>query len=126
MTLLNFAHPLTDDQRAGVERLAGQALDIVLEVPVQFDHERSFVEQSAELVSAVSLASEQWQTEPIIVNLPSLNVIAALVMSEMHGRMGHFPSVLRLRPIVDSVPMRFEAAEILDLQKMRDRARTKR
>jgi len=47
-------------------------------------------------------------------------------MAELHGRMGYFPPLLRLKPVAGSVPPRFEVAEILDLQTARDEARRKR
>jgi len=40
--------------------------------------------------------------------------------------MGYFPPVLRLRPVKDALPPRFEPAEILNLQALRDQARSRR
>jgi len=60
------------------------------------------------------------------LNLPSLNFIAALLLAELHGRMGYFPPILRLRPAEGSVPPRYAVAEILNLQALRDAARLKR
>ena len=95
-------------------------------VACQFDHERPFAEQARELVDRVGLSADEWQTTPLLVNLPSLAAIAAAVLAEMHGRTGHWPAVLRLRPVAGSVPPRFEVAEVIDLQKVRDEARKKR
>jgi hypothetical protein len=60
------------------------------------------------------------------VNLPSLNHIAACVLAELHGRMGYFPTILRMRPVAGSTPPQFEVAEIINLQAVRDQARTTR
>ncbi len=49
-----------------------------------------------------------------------------LLLAELHGRMGYFPSILRLRPVRDSLPPAFEIAEILNLQALRDRARQRK
>ena len=38
--------------------------------------------------------------------------------------MGYFPPVVRTRPIANSLPRQFEAAEVLDLQAVREAART--
>ena len=73
-----------------------------------------------------ALSAEALQTEPVLVNLPSLNFIAALLLAELHGRMGYFPPVLRLRPEPGSLPPQYEVAEILNLQSVRDGARRKR
>ena len=72
------------------------------------------------------LYSQQWQTEPFIVHLPALNYSAAAVLAQVHGRAGYFPPILRLRPVTGEIPPRFEVAEILNLQAMRERAREKR
>ena len=73
-----------------------------------------------------ALPGETYQNAPILVNPPSLNFITALLLAELHGRMGYFPPVLRLRPVPDSLPPRYEVAEILNLQAVRDEARRKR
>ena len=72
------------------------------------------------------LSPQQWQTETILVNPPSYNFLTAALLAELHGRMGYFPPILRLRPFKDSLPPRFEVAEIINLQHIRDEARTRR
>lgn len=126
MILLNFAHPLTAAQRADAERYSGQALERVIEVKTQLDHEQLFVAQVRQVVETVGLTPEEWQTLPLVVNLPSLNVIAALVIAELHGRCGYFPAVLRLKPVPQTTPPQFAVAEIVNLQTVRDAARQTR
>lgn len=126
MTLLNFSHPLTAAQISTVERLTGQGVERILEVKTQFDHGRSFTEQAKPLIESVGLSPQAWQTTPLLVNLPSLNVIAALILAELHGRMGYFPAALRLRPVPGSAPPQFEVAEIINLQQAREEARERR
>ncbi|MCL4266143.1 MAG: hypothetical protein KJ069_23235 [Anaerolineae bacterium] len=48
------------------------------------------------------------------------------MLAELHGRMGYFPAIIRLKPIPDSLPPQFEFAEIINLQAIRDRSRTHR
>ncbi|HHW44409.1 MAG TPA: hypothetical protein GXX25_11505, partial [Desulfotomaculum sp.] len=74
----------------------------------------------------LGLTSQEWQTEPLLINLPSLSCSAAVVLALLHGRMGYFPPILRLRPDTDSLVPRFVVAEILNLQAIRERARGKR
>jgi len=126
MILLNFAHPLTTAQRADAERYSGQALERVIEVKTQLDHEQPFVAQVRQVVETVGLTPEEWQTLPLVVNLPSLNVIAALVIAELHGRCGYFPAVLRLKPVPHATPPQFAVAELVNLQAVRDTARQMR
>ena len=126
MILLNFSHPLTTDHLAQIEALTGQKAEQIIDLKVQFDNEKLFEPQLQELMAKVPLTSDEWQTKPILVNLPSLNTISALLLAELHGRMGYFPPVLRLRPIANTTPTRFEVAEILNLQNVRDKARQER
>ncbi|GAB4142838.1 CRISPR-associated protein Csx15 [Thermopirellula anaerolimosa] len=123
MFVLNFAHPLTDSQLDRIAELAGGKVDRVVSVPLQFDHARPFDEQVREVLAGIPLTSQEWQTMPIVINLPSLAVIAAVLLAEIHGRAGYFPTILRLRPVAGSVPPQFEVAELVNLQAVRDAAR---
>jgi len=126
MLLLNFSHPITPAQREQIESLAGQPIAREIHLPAQFDPQQPFAPQLDALLAQTGLSSEQWQTEQIVVNLPSLNFITALLLADLHGRMGYFPPCLRLRPVKDALPPRFEVAEILNLQARRDAARATR
>jgi hypothetical protein len=133
MILLNFSHPITPGQLEQVRTLIGNhpegtgddAIQVV-ELSVQFDVQQPFEPQLHDLLARLPLSSAEMQGEPILLNLPSLNYIAAMLLAELHGRMGYFPAMLRLRPAAGSVPTRFEVAEIVDLQGLRDYARTMR
>ena len=107
MILLNFSHPLTPDQRAAIEHLTGAAIAQELHAPAQFDHQQPYAPQLAALMARLPLSAEQWQSEPIAVVPPSLNFIAVLLLAELHGRMGYFAPVVRLRPVAGAVPPRF-------------------
>jgi hypothetical protein len=126
MILLNFSHPITADQQSQIETLLKQKLERVIEIPVQFDPQQPYQPQLADLMARIPLTPQEFQSETILVNLPSFNAIAALLLAELHGRMGYFPPVERMRPVAGAVPPRFEAAEILNLQSVRDAARKER
>lgn len=126
MLLINFAHPMTNEQRAQVEYLTGQVVNDVRGQMPQFDPDRPLAEQVPALVDAVGLSPNAWQTTPLIVNPPGLAPAAAVVLAELHGRMGYFPSILRLRAVPNTTPTRYEVAEIINLQALRDAARYRR
>lgn len=126
MILLNFSHPLNMEQQAQIEGLTGQKVEKMIALPVQFDNAESFLPQLQKLMANLPLSSEELQTKPFLVNLPALNTIAALLLAELHGRMGYFPPVLRLRPVANTTPTQFEVAEILNLQNVRESARKER
>lgn len=126
MILLNFSHPLTPEQVAAIEALTGATVARRVDVPVQFDEQQPFSLQVRGLLHKVDLSAADWQTQPILVVLPSLNFITAALLAELHGRMGYFPPVVRTRPVADRIPRAYEVAEILDLQQMREEARKQR
>jgi hypothetical protein len=77
-------------------------------------------------VAGLDLPSETWQGAPIVVNPPALASAAAVVLAELHGRMGYFPPVVRMRPVPEALPPQYEVAEIINLQALRDAARARR
>ena len=126
MLILNYSHPLTPDQRAQVATLTGQSIAEVRNIPAQFDLDTPFAQHALALAEAAGLTAAQWQTESLLVVLPALNFGAAAVLAELHGRMGYFPPVVRLRPVKDALPPRYEVAEVINLQAIREAARTRR
>lgn len=126
MILINFTHPLTPDQRIAVEQLTGHPVERLVERMAHFDQAQPFADQVRALVEASGLTPEEWQSAPIIINPPALAAIAVTLLAELHGRMGYFPPVVRLRPIEGALPPRYEVAEIINLQQVRDRARETR
>ena len=126
MILVNFSHPLSAEQIQQVEKMVGQKIDQVIEIRSQIDPQKPLEEQVLRMVDRVPLTPAQWQTEPILINPPSLNFTAVLMVADLHGRMGFFPAFLRLRPVEGAIPPRFEAAEVLNLQSIREKARLRR
>jgi hypothetical protein len=126
LTVVNFAHPLTEAHLVQIEALAGQPVSRVLDVPAHLDVEQGIEAQVVALVDQVGLGTGQWQTLPLLVNPPGLAALTAVLLAELHGRMGYFPTLLRIRPVAGSVPPRYEVAETMDLQGVRDRARQRR
>ncbi len=126
MIVINFAHPFTADQVRQIESLAGQPVERVIEITSQIDLQQPLAPQIVSMADAAGLTPAEWQSLPILVNLPSLSYSAAMLIAELHGRMGYFPTCLRLRPVKDAVLPRFEVAEVLNLQGVRDAARQRR
>src|SRR6266852_5757371 len=122
MLILNFTHPLTPDQRAQIEVLAHISIEEVRTVPVQIDQTEPLELQIVAIVNATGLSSEEWQTRPLLINPPGYAPAAFVLLAELHGRIGHFPSLIRLR--LRSGPVTtYEVAELLNLQAVREAAR---
>ena len=126
MIALDFGHPLTDAQKTAIEQQTGLPLDRTLVVDTQIDTLKALTPQVSAWLDGIPLSPAEWQTEPIVAILPSLNYSAAALLAELHGRTGHFPTIVRLRPAPDSLVPRFDVAEIINLQSVREEARTKR
>ena len=95
MLILNFTHPLTDDQRAQIEAFASTNLDDIYSIPVQVDQEELLEPQVTAIVDTVPLTSEEWQTRPLLINPPGYAPAAFVLLAELHGRIGNFPSLIR-------------------------------
>ncbi|MFL5657121.1 MAG: CRISPR-associated protein Csx15 [Ktedonobacteraceae bacterium] len=126
MLILNFTHPLTLEQRAQIEALAHTSIEEVRTIPVQIDQGEPLEPQITTIVDSVGLSSEEWQTRPFLVNPPGYAPAAFVLLAELHGRIGHFPSLIRLRPLPGSTPTIYEVAELINLQAIREEARRRR
>jgi len=126
MILLNFSHPLTGEQVKEIEAITAQPVAEVRGEMAQFDHPAPFAEQVRTLADRVGLSPEDWQITPLLVNPPGYAPATAALLAELHGRMGHFPAVLRLHPVEGSTPTRYEVAEVINLQQIREDARLRR
>jgi hypothetical protein len=126
MLLLNFSHPLTASQLEQVETLSGKRITEVKNIAVHFDAAKPYSEQIIPLVDSIGFTPQQWQGEEILINPPSFNFVAVTLLAELHGRMGYFPPSMRLRPVKDSLPPKFEVAEVINLNEIREKARKRR
>ncbi len=122
MLILNFTHPLTQAQRQQIELLLDAPIEEERTIAVQIRQEEQL---EGQVVDAVGLTGEEWQTRELLVNPPSYAPVAFALLAELHGRMGHFPALLRIRPSHGAMTM-YEVAEILNLQTIRDQARMRR
>ena len=116
MLLLNFSHPLTAAHLAQLAEMLGEEPPLPIERMAQFDHGKPFGRQVARLVDGIGLSPAAWQTTRILLNPPGFAPIAVALLAELHGRMGYFPAIVRMRPIPNSVPPEYEVAEIINLQ----------
>ena len=126
MIILNFSHPLTGAQLETLQVQTGQMAFDLREIKIHFDSEQSFTDQTRALVESLNIDSKTWQTEPILINPPAFNAIALALLAELNGRMGYFPAIIRLKPIPGSTPPRFAFAAIINLQAIREQARSQR
>jgi hypothetical protein len=125
MLLLNYAHPLTPEQREQAAALLGAAPE-VRDIPTHVDRARPLAQVAAELADAAGLTAAAWQTTRLALNPPSLAPLALALLAELHGRCGYFIPILNIRPAAGALPPRYELAEVVALQALRDTARARR
>ncbi|MEZ4864399.1 MAG: CRISPR-associated protein Csx15 [Caldilineaceae bacterium] len=123
LRLLNFTRELTAEQIQQIELALGKRIGKLINRPADFVHEQPYGPQCVALAEHVGLTKSEWETLPIVVNPPGMAPGALCLISELHGRMGYFPAMVRLRPETRDGTRVFEVAEILNLQEIRDRAR---
>lgn len=125
MILLNFSHPVSAEILAELARIAGGQLELV-DIPTHLDLSSPIGPQVAALADSVGLSRSDWQGKDIVVELPSHASIAGVLLAELHGRMGHFPTLLRRRPQDGPLGSHFVFAEAVNLDLVRTRARQQR
>ena len=125
MLILNYSHPLNAAQLERIEALVGER-PLVRDLATHADRSRPLAEVARELADAASLSAEEWQTMPLLLNPPALAPLALALIAELHGRSGGFPALINIRPVAESTPTRYEVAELVNLQDLRNRARVRR
>lgn len=120
MNILNFGHPTTAAQE---EALRGHYNEIsIIRVPVQLDAEAGVIEQINALLGSLKIDPDEWQTKSWSILAPGMSPAALVLAAAMHGRMGHFPELIRLKQAGTG----FEVAEFISLDAVRQAARTTR
>ncbi len=124
--ILNFTHPLEEQTLRQIEQQINQPIGKVIDVSTHFDDNKPFSSMTKKLLEKIKFTPEEWQQGRFLVNLPGFTPITATLLSELHGRIGHFPTILRLRPLKGDAAQTYELAEIINLQEIRDAARKTR
>lgn len=125
LLVLNYSYPLTPAQLAQVAAICGVSPE-VRDLAAQIERFHPLAEVACALADAVGFSPEDWQTTPLLLNPPALASLALALIAELHGRCGGFPALINVRPVADSLPTRYEVAEVLNLQSLREAARRRR
>ena len=122
MIVVNFSHPLTDDQRATIEEKANTTIDRVIDVSTYVDFDTSVVGQVSELISSIELSITDWQSKPIFIVPPAFTSAAVVLIAHLQGLMGHFPGIVRVQRRPETVVSTFDVVEVISLDVVRDSA----
>jgi hypothetical protein len=124
--VVNFSHPLTPAQVLQIGALAGPSVEQVIEIASQFEESQPSVSQATGLANRCGYTETGWQTLALLIVPPAFSFIALALLAELYGRMGCFPTCIRLRRVPEVLPPQYEVAELLDLQNVRKQARRRR
>lgn len=126
MYLLNFGHPISPEHLEDLRTRFEVAVQQVVPIPVHWREDASFAELAAEALDKAGLNTHRLQTESTLINLPGHSAVAAALLAELHGRIGHFPAVIRWQAAHDGAVSAYVIAEVLNLNKIRHQARQQR
>jgi len=112
MIILNFAHPLPARYAP-----VGSAPSRPQNVRVLFDLDQPFTPHLIRLLDELIFPRADGTWVGRLIVLPSLTYAAAdVLVAELHGRMGHFPAILHLRPRAFALATEYHAEEIIYTQ----------
>lgn len=112
MIVLNFGHPMTEEQLAQVAELVGEAVTVV-DVPNQILNEYGIIEQIEEKLETAGV-TEEMIDDGVIINPPGLGVSAAVLMAVFYERFKTFPRVIRMVRDGDALPPKFVVKEVVE------------
>ncbi|GEM_PF-2617440 len=113
--ILNFAHPITDEQLEQIRKLTGFEIVLVKSFPVHFDTNKFFVTQVDDLVDVVSEFVKTiggWNVD-ILINPPSLSSIAVPLLRSLDEAAGRWLPIIKLKRDESSLGAKFIVDEIL-------------
>ena len=133
MIVFNFSHKLTEKSEQQLVDLINIYTETenppqlaVYPLEKQYEEDIPFAKIAKEAVDELSIHAPGWEELPFLIVPPSLNFAAVAILAEIHGRVGHFPSVVRTRKMKGTISPEYEVVEILNLQEIRDQARPSR
>jgi hypothetical protein len=120
-------HPVHPVQKSAIEKLMRWQETEVIDVPLgNVPEDQHFIPAIEKAIDRLDLTSKEWQEVPMVVIPAGYAPIWSVIQPILHGRLGHFPDVVRLRPVDPLSGVRYEVAEIMPLQQLRHESRGKR
>ena len=110
--IINFSHPIPDDDTSIIRLLPDLSSFQILDIPVQLDLNKPLAPQIEPLVDAAVVAANENIRNIDYIRLPGFAEAAVLVVSEFQAR-GYRPNIIRFAKAEGLGPPRFEAVEIL-------------
>lgn len=113
MLILNFSHPVTEQQKIDLAKMIGyEGLFDVKDVRFQLDQETSFQAQIFDLLVELPLTRLDWKD--VYIFLPGLSMAAVVIVNELK-KITSDVQIVRLKPVAMAVSTQFAVAEVLYL-----------
>lgn len=122
LRLLNFGRELTAMQQQQIEQRLGERVHEVIALATRFDDERPYGPQCIALLDHLGWSKQEWETHPLLLIPPGFAPAALTLISLIHGRRGHFPAMVRIRPETAGLQTTYVLSEIVNLQALRHAA----
>jgi hypothetical protein len=104
------------------EELSKTTIENIINISTLTNEEEPLEPQIISLIEAFDQSSHNWHKRDILINPPGYAPAAILLLTEIHGRIGHFPTLICTRLKHASLTT-YEVIELLNLQTIRDAAR---
>lgn len=126
--ILNFSgHPVTPVQQQEIELQMHWTASSVVDMRLgNVPEDDNFVATITNTVGSLELSPEEWQTTPLVIVPAGYTAAWSIILATLHGRLGYFPDVVRLRPTASCASEKYEVAEILNLREVRHASRNRR
>lgn len=115
MIVLNFSHPITEEHKEQLQKIANVGVKRVIEIHTQLDLNQPLWPQIENLVNQIDLTPEEWQKEYLVFIPPGLSVAAVMVVMALYSKSQRFLPMVVMRPQKGVTPPRFEVGEIVVL-----------
>lgn len=120
MILINFGAPFKPLQISQAEAFLYEPITRVVDLRFDVDFDQEMLQQFKKTMGRLKLTHADLTAEPVVVNLPQDNFLAAMALAELHARMGYFPPIIRTRLRASGILPYYEVAEVIDLQAIED------
>lgn len=122
--VINFGHALTDEQIKELEALGYRIGIPNLGASFHLDDHAPFGPQVERILDSFGYSKAEWErvSNTTLFVLPTHAEIAGIFLAQLHGRMGHFPRIIRRTRGTDGG---FHVVEVVDLQQLRNEQRAR-
>ncbi|MBN1220834.1 MAG: hypothetical protein JXM69_18070 [Anaerolineae bacterium] len=126
--VLNFsAHPIMPSQRQAIRTAMNwPTLEVIDAGLGNVPEDKDFVAEAINHLERIDLLPSEWQIFPMVVVPAGYAPVWSVLLAELHGRLGYFPDMVRLRPTLVEAEEKYEVAQIVSLREIRNQARAKR